>query len=272
MDKLQIARRQRQIYGNKENNKTSNNNNKKREMWDEKCQEINTHLGGRKCSETWKFIKKVKSTEKNSTNMQVIPIRKWINYYGQLLIEDRDEYMASTLTDILIEGETINIKVVTLKRAIQQLKNGRAAGPGGIPAELVEYGSIKLFERLTWCVNQYLNGAHVPEEWKMAHISSIHKKGDKLDCSNYRGISVTSTLSRLYGRILRDLIELEYKEQEEEEQSGFRVGRSCNDNIFCLKQLIEKRSNQETHLMFIDLHKAYDTVPVKKMVESITGN
>lgn len=60
---------------------------------------------------------------------------------------------------------------------------------------------------------------------------------------------MTSTLSRLYGRIICDLLEQEYGEQEEEEQSRFRAGRTCRDNIFCLKQLIEKTSatNQSNH-------------------------
>ena len=37
-------------------------------------------------------------------------------------------------------------------------------------------------------------------------------------------------MSRLLGKILRDLIEEENK--DEEEQSGFLTGRSCTDNIF----------------------------------------
>jgi hypothetical protein len=59
-------------------------------------------------------------------------------------------------------------------------------------------------------------------------------------------------MSRLYGKILRDLIDEENK--DEEEQSGFRTGRSCTD-IFCMKKVIEKRNatNQETHLLFVDL-------------------
>jgi len=82
------------------------------------------------------------------------------------------------------------------------------------------------------------------------------------DCSNYRGISVTSVMSRLHGKIFRDLIEEENK--DEEEQSGFRTGQSCTDNIFCMKQVIEKRNatNRETHLLFVDLTKAYDSVPI----------
>jgi hypothetical protein len=50
---------------------------------------------------------------------------------------------------------------------------------------------------------------------KVSYISSIDKKGSKRDCSNYRGISVTSVMSRLYDKILRVLIEEENKDEEE---------------------------------------------------------
>ena len=78
---------------------------------------------------------------------------------------------------------------------------------------------------------------------------------------------MTSVMSRLYGKILRDLIEEENK--DEEEQSGFRTGRSCTDNIFCVKQVIEKRNatNQETHLLFVDLTKTYDSIPILRLWE-----
>ena len=47
-----------------------------------------------------------------------------------------------------------------------------------------------------------------------------------------------------------------------EEQSGFRKGRSCTDNTFILKQIIEKHRefNKETHIAFVDLEKAFDRV------------
>jgi len=123
----------------------------------------------------------------------------------------------------------------------------------------------KLVTMLTWVINRCLNGEVVPQQRKVACISSIHKKGSKEHCSNYRGISVTSVVSRLYGKILRDLIEEENK--DEEEQSGFRKGRS--DNIFCMKQVIEKRTatNRETHLLFVDLTKAFDSIPILKLWE-----
>ena len=105
---------------------------------------------------------------------------------------------------------------------MRQLKNGKSCEPEGVYVEMLKHGTDKLITMLTWVINRYLNGEEVPQQWKVAYISSTHRKGSKEDCSNYRGISVTSRMSRIYGKILRDLIEEENK--GEEEQSGFRTG------------------------------------------------
>lgn len=71
-------------------------------------------------------------------------------------------------------------------------------------------------------------------------------------------------------QILKRRIEREYEDIEE--QSGFHAGRSCIDSIFVLEQLIEKRKarNLPTHLIFVDHEKAYDTVPLKPLFETLT--
>jgi len=105
-------------------------------------------------------------------------------------------------------------------------------------------------------------GCTVKLKWHLAVLSTTKKENGsyllhplkrKLNCNNYRGISDTSTTSRLYGRIFLDLIKEDDKEKEEEEQCGFRAGRSCADNVFTLKQDKEKRSarrrNKKVHDM-----------------------
>ncbi|XP_030751731.1 uncharacterized protein LOC115879179 [Sitophilus oryzae] len=83
-------------------------------------------------------------------------------------------------------------------------------------------------------------------------------------------VAVSDTLSRLYGKILKTLIEDEFSPHEIEEQAGFRAGRSCIDNIFPITQIIEKKratNNDQIHILFVDLSKAYDTVRIKKLWE-----
>ena len=133
------------------------------------------------------------------------------------------------------EGKKVEVSEERLRKTVRELKNGKSCGPEGVYAEMLKHGTDKLITMLTWVINRCLNGEEVPQHWKVAYISSIHKKGSKKDCSNYRGTSVTS---RLYGKILTDLIE---KENKEEEQSECRTGRSWTDNIFCMKQFIEKK-------------------------------
>jgi len=135
-------------------------------------------------------------------------------------------------------GNVIEIDGNTVEHAIMRMKTGRAAGPGDIPIKLIKSGGQKLLEMIIILLDKIINGEKVPEEWKFATMTSINKKVDKMKCEKYREISVTSTFSRIYGRILRKLVESEYKNMEMEEQSGFRAGRSCIDKIFCITQII----------------------------------
>lgn len=57
-------------------------------------------------------------------------------------------------------------------------------------------------------------------------------------------MSVKSTVSGLYGRIPIDLKEEEMKRYEEENLSEFYGGRTCNNKIFCLIKINEKKTRQ----------------------------
>ena len=58
-----------------------------------------------------------------------------------------------------------------------------------------------------------------------------------------------NVMGRLYGKILRDFIEKENK--DEEEQNGFRIGRSCTDNIFCMKQVTKKMQQTKKPVYYL---------------------
>lgn len=261
--------RQLYIYWNREVKKEVKKS--KNETWEKRCEEIDRYMGGTKVAMAWKTIGNMRKEEKQNNKFDLIDIREWEEHYKQLLTEERPQFEL-LYKDIQVDNQEVDaITEDEIWKALQQSKNGKAAGPGNIPIELVKHGPKILHEMVRDLFNRcLLNGDAIPEDWNMAYITSIYKKGDKRKCSNYRGISVTSAMGRLYGRVLKNRIEKNTIEIEE--QNGFRAGRSCMDNTFVLQQILEKRKarNLATHLVFIDLEKAYDTVPLKMLFEILT--
>jgi hypothetical protein len=156
--------------------------NFRKELWDKKCLEIQSYLGSKRSSECWKFIKNVRVSKGGKSQLNLISADTWEKYYSKLLIEDRKEFLEKNerLNNNDIEN-AIEIDSKTIKQTIMRMKNGRAAGPGDIPIELIKSGGQKLLEMITILLNKIINGEKVPEEWKVAIITSIHKKGDKME-------------------------------------------------------------------------------------------
>ena len=102
----------------------------------------------------------------------------------------------------------------------------------------------------------------LPEEWKESIIVPIHKKGDKTDCNNSRGISLLPTTYKILSNILLSRLTPYAKEIIGDHQCGFRRNRSTIDHIFCIRQIFEKKweYNEEVHQLFIGFKKAYDSV------------
>ena len=104
--------------------------------------------------------------------------------------------------------------------------------------------------------------------WSKAVIIPLHKKGNTNDPGNYRGISITSSLGKLFTSILnRRLMEWNLTENViTDAQYGFQLGRSTIDAIFALQSLISQKLNnkQRLYCCFIDYQKAFDTVNREK--------
>ena len=94
-------------------------------------------------------------------------------------------------------------------------------------------------------------------------LSLFPKKGNLHSCDNWRGISLLDVVGKIFARLVQDRLEPLAEEVLPESQCGFRKGRGCVDMIFASRQLIEKaiEHQSELHILFVDLRKAYDSVP-----------
>ena len=78
-----------------------------------------------------------------------------------------------------------------------------------------------------------------PRDWQTGVIIPIFKKGDRKQCTNYRGISLLSLPGKVYAKCLERKCREIVESKLEDRQCGFRPGRSTTDQIFTLKQIFE---------------------------------
>jgi hypothetical protein len=76
--------------------------------------------------------------------------------------------------------------------AIAMLKKYKSPSSEQIPAELIQAKGKILLSAIHKLINSVWNKEELPVQWKESIIAPIHKKGDKTDCNNYRGISLLS--------------------------------------------------------------------------------
>ena len=114
---------------------------------------------------------------------------------------------------------------------IRTLKNSKSPGEGIISAELIKYGDKKLREEIHALIEVIWTLEKVPENWQTAIICPKHKKGDKLQCSNYRGISLLNLSYKVLTIILHRWLFPYTEEILGDYQCGFRKGQSATDNL-----------------------------------------
>ncbi|KAF2901603.1 hypothetical protein ILUMI_04582 [Ignelater luminosus] len=59
--------------------------------------------------------------------------------------------------------------IPTSESKMKFLKNDKSSGPEGISAELIKYGSYKLYRMIDKLFKMCINGQRVPDEWRLAH-------------------------------------------------------------------------------------------------------
>jgi hypothetical protein len=86
--------------------------------------------------------------------------------------------------------------------AVGKLKRYKSPGIDQIPVELIQAGGETLHSEIHKLIKLIWNKEELPHQWKESIVVPIHKKGDKTDCSNYRGISLLSTSYKISSNIL----------------------------------------------------------------------
>ena len=170
--------------------------------------------------------------------------------------------MTAETNHSVTEGPLHEVTWEDVERQLNKMKNGKSCGPDRIPTEALKHLGDWGVRQLTKIFNAILQNGKRPDEWRESTITPIYKdKGDHMKCSNYRGIKLLSHTMKLWERVIdqrpRDIVSIS------DGHFGFKSGVGTTDAIFVIRILCEKyrEGNTPLDMVFVDLEKAYDTVP-----------
>eukprot|EP00833_Pecoramyces_ruminatium_P003122 jgi/Orpsp1_1/1177154/evm.model.c7180000060391.1 len=168
-----------------------------------------------------------------------------------------------------------------IQKAILSIPNFKASGPDGIPIEFFKAmvyqdnpndNSNVGYNFLFLLFNRIWDG-DFPKSWNNASIVSIPKKGDLTDCNNYRGISLINNGIKIISKIAASRIS-DYAIKHNfirPEQFGFRTKEECISLFISIREICQRRQflKKKTFLAFLDLKKAYDSVPIYNILSKL---
>lgn len=165
------------------------------------------------------------------------------------------------LNEFLI-SPTTELEIIKI---INKMQNKSSAGHDRLSNKLLKGIKENITLPLSIIFNKSINKGEIPKSLKIAEIRPIYKgKGTKLECQNYRPISLLPSISKILEKIIYNRL-LEYLETNniiDENQYGFRKKRSTVDAITNLiGHITSNHENKKISLgLFIDMSKAFDTI------------
>jgi hypothetical protein len=106
--------------------------------------------------------------------------------------------------------------------------------------KLLKNGGPNLVDALHAMIQQAWTSEALPRSWTEDVLCPVHKEGDKLDCKNYQGICLLNVTYKVFAKILYDRLLPHANAVVQHYQAGFQLGKSTTDQLFALRQILEK--------------------------------
>jgi hypothetical protein len=178
-------------------------------------------------------------------------------------LEDRSRYEKEW------EMETGPPSWEEMKKAAQMGKPGKAVNRSQVPSELWRNSESSLkvlwkLMRVMWNrMSEESEDALMPEDWVDATLVCLYKgKGSRGDPSAHRGISLISSMEKIFTTVILNRIQKWVDKVIRQQQGGFRPNKSTRDVVFGLWRDMERkwRRKESFVVTFIDFKKAFDSL------------
>ena len=160
-----------------------------------------------------------------------------------------------------------------VEKAVKALKNNKSAGADEIKAEQLKYGPTSVYDSIADIFNTLATTGECPKEVKEGLLLPLQKPGKaKGPPSNLRPIILLSMLRKILATCMLWRIGGKIDENIPFTQAAYRAGRGTTEQLFALKVMAEKAirtTNFETHILMMDMSRAFDTVNRKTLMQDL---
>ncbi len=181
--------------------------------------------------------------------------------------DENDEFNFEEMIGIHLDTSVLNCLFTNdeIKKCIIKLKIGISEGADEILNEYIKSTIAIMMPVYIKLFNKVLSTGEVPEDWLVGFIVPIFKqKGSKIDCNNYRRITLLSCVDKFFTSTLNERLHTfcEINHILKEIQAGFRKVYSTINHIFVLKHIIDLfiSKKHKLYCCFVDYTKVFGTI------------
>ena len=231
----------------------------------------------------WNLIKSVTSNKKTGGSVNCINVNGKTELDAGVIADEFNAFFLSVgskacdtnSSHSLDQGNTqqnhttsvfqfVNIGESFVLDQLKNIQTSKSCGPDGIPPKLLKTAAPVISSHLAYLFNLSLNSGIIPDEWKMARVTPIHKGGDTSETNNYRPISVIPIVMKVFERAIHQQLSDYLTEHSllAPQQSGFRKDHSTDTVLAYLTDYMYKQMDhgQLIGMVFLDFRKAFDSV------------
>ncbi|XP_071480459.1 uncharacterized protein [Diadema antillarum] len=233
----------------------------------------------RKYGLSWKLINDI-SGRKASQSVRIRGesaekrVATWYSHFKNLLgnppeLLESNEPITPIFSDLPIPDGPFTMSEYTKAKA--EMKNNKSSGEDGVAPEVLKY--VPVDDIILEFINRSYEDGDQPEQWSTLNIIPVPKSGDLSQTDNYRGICLSSVVSKTYNRMILNRIRPYIDPLLRDSQNGFRQERSTVGQILALRRILEgvRDRSLPAVITFIDFKKAFDSIHRGKLLEILNA-
>lgn len=199
-------------------------------------------------------------------------------HFSSVFIHEENEQLGPNMDNINIGVEIgdINITYDKVAKKIDELKVGKSPGPDGITNNILKQLKASVIKPLQILFQLSIETGDMPEDWKLAKVIAIFKKGARGLPTNHRPVSLTSGVCKMLEGIVREEItdHLYTNNLLKMTQHGFMKERSCQTNLLEFLDFVTQALDNSKPLdaIYLDFSKAFDKISHPKLIQKLQAH